>query len=231
MELVAHARCRLGEAERLLRRTPPFERLCVTRLELTDTLFGKALNIYAFRNGGLPAVMVCIATLADALRCSSSITSLRCDADGLHVPPEALAVLLNALCKHPTLEALELRLWRTTLTVTDETLYAPVTAAAQKALCDLLEANAPALTTLRISNARLRDEQLVLLMLALEHNTRLRDLDLGGDSKVSSARVGSTLLRAVRAATALRELVVGADEAGAAAVQEAQAVLQARAAC
>ena len=182
----------------------------------------------------VPPVMECVALLADALRCSNLI-ALRCDAARLHNPPSALALILNALREHPTLTALELWLSYDTLTGYGDARLAPGAAVVLAALCDLVEANAPALTTLRVSNARLRDEQLVPLLAALEHNTRLHALDLGDyadstDSTLSSDQAGSALLRAVRGATGLRELVVGADEAGVAAVQEAQALLQARAA-
>ena len=239
MTLVAHVRCSLGDAEPLLRRVPPFDRLCAPRLELTDTMAcamqhllerGDALiHVALGQQLPVPAVKECIAPLADALR-SSSLIALRCDAARLHIPPEALVVILTALRELPTLDALELWLSRSTLTANGDERLAPGAAAALAALCDLVEANAPALTTLRISNAGLGDEQLVPLLAALEHNTRLRVLDLGDDSTVSSEQAGSALLRAVRAATALRELMVGADEAATAAVDEAQALLQARAA-
>jgi len=233
MTLVAHVRCSPGNATQLLRGEPPFDRLRVTRLELNDSTDSIVDHFTAFLGvvshtmpGHMPPTTPAeafIAPLADALRCSSSLISLCCAATAINDPPAALATFLGALQRHPTLRVLELELQGFPLTVDGDAHSAALTA-----LCELVEANAPALTRLYIFDANLRDLELVPLLSALAHNTHLRVLDLGGNSTLSGAFARDVLLPAVHAATALRKLTVCTDRAGAPVMQKVMALLQAR---
>ena len=99
---------------------------------------------------------------------------------------------------------------------------------ALRALCALVEADSPALRELRIFDESLSDEVLAPLLDALAHNTHLRVLDFGTGSAISQALTTERLLPAVRAAAALRVLRLKEHSDGAPALQEVQAMLQAR---
>lgn len=234
MTLVAHVRSSPDDATPLLRGEPPFDRLRVTRLELKDTMKSAVERALAAaeRTFQVPVgqmlptmpVEAFIAPLADALRSSSSLTSLCCAAAAINRPPAALATVLGALQRHPTLNALELELRGVPLTADGHARSAVLTA-----LCELVEANAPALTQLYFLDANLRDAELAPLMAALAHNTHLRVLYLGHNSKVGAALARDVLRPAVLAATALRGLTVGTEEeAGEPIMFEVQALLRAR---
>lgn len=236
--LVASLRCTPQAAAPLLRGEPPFGPLRVTCLKLTDTrksavenalaTVGRYRHVAAGQRVPPAPVNACIPLLASALRDSRSLAWLECDAMAVLDPPEALATVLASLTGHPTLRVLRLHLLGDTLRDVDD---GPTDAL--RALCALVQADAPSLSMLRLISTRsshdLHDAELVpLLGDALAHNTHLRVLDCGADSTLSEEAV-ARVLHAVRAATSLRELHIGDEgEDVVPSMREAQELLRAR---
>ncbi len=234
--LDASLRCTPQAAPPLLRGEPPFSPLRATRLKLTDTVESAAETALAamrgFHNIGIGQMLpptpvnACIPLLASALRDSRSLTWLECEAVAVREPPEALATILASLTGHPTLRLLWLYLAASTLQSDDGGNND-----ALRALCMLVEANAPALLVLRLmpsmhGGGNLRDAELApLLTGALAQNMHLRVLDCGPTSSLTEA-VAAQTVPAVRAAASLRELHVGGDSLPS--LREAQALLRAR---
>ena len=134
--------------------------------------------------------------------------------------------VVAALTAHPSLRVLRLTLSGHALDNLDRNLERDD--AVMRALCNLVEADAPSLRELRILNEVLHDALLAPLIDALAHNTHLRVLDFGAQSVIGQALASERLLPAVQAATALRVLGLKEDSDGAPALQEVQALLQAR---
>jgi hypothetical protein len=149
-----------------------------------------------------------VAVLGDALRASSTLTSL--SLPGLYREPAAAAALLGALTGHRSLQTL--------------LVYAHF-ADAGAALAALVSADAPSLVDLDVSHCRLGDVGLGSLFDALPHNTHLRTLNCWGND-MSEAFMRDRLLPAVRANSSLRNLDTGkaSDEA-----REAEMLVAARA--
>ncbi len=235
--LHACLRCPPQEAAPALQAAAPFDRLRLRRLALTDNVSSvttgmiSMLQMAAGLGVGTPfpptAVAPCIAPLAAALRAHRSLPWLECAAAATRDPPQALATLLGSLAGHPTLRVLLL-----SLADASDALLARGGGgdAALRALCALVEADAPALKQLHVLGATLGDAELAPLCGALAHNTHLRVLDCGANSACSEALAAQTLLPAARAATALRELRVKPSKQGAPApaMDELQALLRAR---
>jgi hypothetical protein len=236
MMLRAPVRCTAADAPRLLNEEAPFDRLRLWRLSLIDTLQSTAdeavssLRSFAGVRAGQsippPPVDECITPLAAALRANNSLTWLDVDAIVTRKSVAALAVLTEALTAHPSLRVLRLTLSDSTLHNFDRILERDDVAL--RALCALVEADSAALRELRLWGEAMGDDVLAPLLDALARNTRLRVLDFGARSTISQALTTERLLPAVRAATALRVLGLNEHRDGAPALQEAQAMLQAR---
>jgi hypothetical protein len=129
-----------------------------------------------------------VAVLGDALRASSTLTSLSLTC--LRHGPAGAAALLRALTGHPSLQTLHVctELWD-----------------AGAALGELVAANAPSFVHLDVSRCRLGDEGLGPLFDALPHNTHLRSLNCWRN-QASEAFTRDRLMPAVRANTSLRSL-------------------------
>jgi hypothetical protein len=132
-----------------------------------------------------------VALLCDALRASSTLTSL--SLTELSNEPNAAAALLGALTGHRSLQTLHVRAFF---------------ADAGAALAELVAANAPSLVDLDVSNCRLGDVGLGPLFDALPHNTHLRTLRCWPND-FTEAFVRDRLLPAVRANSSLRLLEMG----------------------
>jgi hypothetical protein len=129
-------------------------------------------------------------TVASALRANSTLTGLRLGSVGLWRDAPAAALLLDALTRHPSVRKLELH--------NNRSEEAAQRVAAGRMLSALVAANAPALTSLDISNCQLGDAGLAPLVDALPSNTHLRTLRCAGnDFSVAFAR--DRLLPAARA--------------------------------
>jgi hypothetical protein len=160
------------------------------------------------------------ALLANALRANTSLTALSLKACELWHDAAVRAELMGALTAHPRLRLLDLS-WNDS---TDGGLQAEVGAV----VAALLLANAPALHTLDIAYCYLDDEGMGPVVEVLRHNTHLTKLNCRGN-ETSAAFLRDALLPAVRANTALRELIASRGGAGEAAAREAEALVVARA--
>ena len=236
VKLLAPVRCTVDVAPKLLKKEAPFERLRMSRLSLIDTLqsstesamaaLGNVLGLQVGQLPPPPPVHECIAPLAAALRESTSLTWLDVDAMVTIRSVAALAALVEALTSHLSLRVLRLTLSEGTLNNCDNNFERDDVAL--RALCALVEADAPALRELHLVDEALGDELLAPLIDALARNTHLRALNFGAKSNISQALAAERLLPAVRAASSLRVLGLGEGGGGGAALQEAQAMLRAR---
>jgi hypothetical protein len=125
--------------------------------------------------------------LGNALRASTTLTSLVLDYARLWEEPAAGVALLNALTAHPSLCNLNL----------DENNVGAAQQQAGAALGTLVAANAPTLHSLRINGSGLGDVGMGLLVDALPHNTHLQMLRCS-DNDMSDAFVRERLLPALR---------------------------------
>jgi hypothetical protein len=240
MTLYAAVGCDAADAPQL-NAEGAFHRLRVKSLNLVDSaavtlevmLAGQ--NMWLAADAGIRAAPMpmheCIQPLADALAQSRTLTSLSCETALIRDCPSALATILAALTKHPSLSTLMLMLSSNSL-IDDYGNDSPL-----QALCALVAANSPVLRTIYICD---REEEEILpyfhgdsvlaqLLDALASNTHLCKLDLGELLQISADVAANKLLPAVHAATALRDLNgLQADEHGAPALAQVQAILQAR---
>jgi hypothetical protein len=139
-----------------------------------------------------------VALLADALRESTTLTTLDLDDVGVFWLPAS--AVLHALVAHPTLRTLE---------VTHSTRYEPeddIAAAGGSALAALIAADAPALRELRFPCCYFGDVAMGQATDALAHNTHLEVLDCRF-AGMSEAFVRGRLLPALRANTSLQRVV------------------------
>ncbi len=166
------------------------------------------------------------ATLADALRANTTLTSLTLHAVMLWCHAGAFTTLLAAVRGHPSISLLSLEY---------NTLYADCTHEAAAALAALVAANAPALRTLSLAenDAVGAEEVLGPLFDALRANTHLRTLCYDHDpQRLSPQFVRGVQLPALRANTGLTRLapvcpMALSPDAGA---EEAEAIVKSRAA-
>ena len=236
MTLYAAVGCDAADAPQL-NAEGAFHRLRVKSLNLVDSaavtlevmLAGQ--NMWLAADAGIRAAPMpmheCIQPLADALAQSRTLTSLSCETALIRDCPSALATILAALTKHPSLSTLMLMLSSNSL-IDDYGNDSPL-----QALCALVAANSPVLRTLYIYGEEEEmpyfhsDSVLAQLLDALASNTHLCNLDLGELLQISADVAANKLLPAVHAATALRDLNLQADEHGAPALAQVQAILQA----
>jgi hypothetical protein len=158
------------------------------------------LEVYAYGQTLLDAPATGL--LANALRASSTLTSLLFDDTGVWDDTALAAVLLAALTAHPTLRELLLR---------GNPCQWAARAAAGRALGALVAANAPALEILDVTACDLRDAGLRALVDALPGNTHLRSLNCR-HTGMSVAFARERLLPAVRANSSLRSLAFKDEE-------------------
>jgi hypothetical protein len=161
----------------------------------------------------LPAALA----LGNALRTSSTLTSLAINAVLLWRVPAAVTALLGALTGHPSLRSLDISYNQFDEDDLEE---------AGALIGALVAANAPALHKLDVSYGDLGDVGLGPLFDALPANTHLRKLSCEGNDH-SDAFLRERLLPAVRANSSLRELETGLQTNTA---REAEALVQRRAA-
>jgi hypothetical protein len=136
--------------------------------------------------------------LGNALRASSTLTTLLLRFVKLWRDIAAATALLGALTGHVSLRSLDISYNRFRVDAADQE-------EAGAALGALVAANAPALTALDVSFSDLRDAGLRPLFDALPANAHLRTLNCGY-SDLSDAFARDALLPAVRANSSLREL-------------------------
>ena len=153
------------------------------------------------------------ASLCDALRSTTTLTSLTLS-ELQQLAPPVVAALLGALTAHRSLQALDF-----TSTQFEDA------AAAGQALAALLAANAPALTELHMRGCGLGEAGVGALLDGLPRNTHLRVLDIS-NSRVPAGFLAARLLPAVRANTGLRKLL--ADDDDESSVEEAQRIIATR---
>jgi hypothetical protein len=152
------------------------------------------LQVWAYRRTLLHAYAARL--LANALRASTTLTSLLLDDIGVWDDPAAAEMLLAALTAHPTLRELSLPCNPCQWTAR---------AAVGRALGALVAANAPALDSLLLMDCDLGDAGLRALVDALPGNTHLRSLNCLGNG-MSAAFARTRLLPAVLANSSLRTL-------------------------
>jgi hypothetical protein len=241
MTLYAPVACGAADAPQLLNAEGAFHRLRVESLNLIDSaavtleIMLARSDMYLAADVGTPTapmpVHECIQPLADALAQNRTLTrSLCCETALVCDCPSALATILAALTKHPSLSTLMLTMSSTSL-IDDYGNDSPL-----QALCALVAANSPVLGTIYIYLGEEDEEMpyfhsdsvLAQLLDALASNTHLCNLDLGELLRISADLAANKLLPAVHAATALRDLNLQADEHGAPALAQVQAILQAR---
>jgi hypothetical protein len=145
------------------------------------------------------------ALVADALRATTALTSLKLEDVKLHLDMDAAAVFLAALVGHPSLRKLELNGERT---APWELADDPIALGA--ALAALVAADAPALQALRISDNALGDAGLAPLVAALPRNRHLRKLNINQNG-MSERFARKRLLPAVRANTGLQKLLCASE--------------------
>jgi hypothetical protein len=138
--------------------------------------------------------------LCDALRANSTLTSLYLGA-GVWMDAAISAALLGALTAHPSLREVACCDWHFEEVFADAGDIIIVGAA----LGALVAANAPALRSLSLMNARINDAGLRPLLDALPSNRRLTELDIRGN-RLTQECVRDVLLPAVRANLSLRSL-------------------------
>jgi hypothetical protein len=158
------------------------------------------------------------ALVADALRATTALQSLRVSYSHLCDDMVAAETLLGALVRHPSLRRLVLL---------GENLHND-SAALGAALAALVAADAPALLELYVAGNALGDAGLGPLVDALPHNRHLRVLNIRYN-RISERFARERLLPAVRANAGLRELS-GGEERNAVwpAVAEAQELVKSR---
>jgi hypothetical protein len=137
------------------------------------------------------------ALVADALRATTALASLRLTQANLCGDMQAALVLLSALVGHRSLRELLLTRERPATAVEGAKLGA--------ALGALVAADAPALQSLNVTSCFLCDGGLAPIVDALPRNRHLRGLDIS-DNALSEEYARERLLPAVRANTSLREL-------------------------
>jgi hypothetical protein len=137
------------------------------------------------------------ALLCDALHANTMLTSLRLDGMGMLGEAAVAAALLGALTAHLSLRTLSCGDWNVGGVGGAATIGAAFGA--------LVAANAPALQSLSLPYANLRDADLGPLLDALPGNTHLTELDISGND-VSEECARERLLPAVRANTSLVQL-------------------------
>jgi hypothetical protein len=221
--LRAPLRCTPPEALWPLNKLEPFDRLHLLNLSLADSVLSQLYLVTALGAIRTLPVHECIAALADALRQNNTLESLYFDATYTYNCDATMAILLPALISHPSLRVLDLYLVPHTL------LNFLRDYSAQRALCALVAADAPALRKLHIQGETLSDVVLSPLLDALALNKHLRVIDFGAHSSISAALAADKLLTAVRGAEALRELVLQVDGDGAQVLVEVQTMLASRA--
>jgi hypothetical protein len=149
--------------------------------------------------GDMPALFDAPAALllSNALRASTTLTSVQLSAVDLWRHPAAAVLLLGALASHRSLR--ELNLSHNT----------PGTSGLQAiaVLAALAVANTPALHTLDISHCRLGDAGMGLLVDVLPQNNHLRTLLCGGND-MTEGFMRNRLLPAVQANASLRKLTL-----------------------
>jgi hypothetical protein len=205
-ELVTLFNCRLSPAS-----VPSLPRL-VRNGALTE------LNIVEYNDG--PQVFLeapSAALLCDALRANTTLTSLHLDGVCVGGKGAVTAAVLGALTAHPSLCTLSCCGWSV-----DDGDAATIIGAALGAL---VASNAPALQSLSLPYANLRDVGLGPLLHALMGNTHLTELDISGNG-MSEECARDQLLPAVRANTSLRSLCMNGDFDSA---REAEALVESRA--
>jgi hypothetical protein len=139
--------------------------------------------------------------LGNALRTSTTLTSLTLGTVGPWTAPDVAAALLGALVAHGSLQTLHLAvegggIWQQA---------GPFDAATAAALGALVAADAPALTDLDVSGCALGDATLGPLFAALPRNTHLRTLFYGYNA-LTEAFYDAQLLPAVLANASLRRI-------------------------
>ena len=157
--------------------------------------------------------------LAGALRGNTTLTSLTLrgfDMVDMESRPAVAAALLDSLHAHSSLRALD---------ISANSGEHGLGGAVIPALARLVAANAPALTSLDVSNCKLLDAGLGPLVAALASNTHLRELRMSGN-EMSAAFARNRLLPAVRGNAGLRVLVT--DKSHTVAVREALALIARR---
>ena len=145
--------------------------------------------------------------LADALRASTSLTSLRLCAVKLWSDIDAASAVLAALTGHPSITSIDLGFNHGG----GDGLSDEARAAAGAALGALVGANAPALTALRLFGCDLGDAGLRPLCDALPHNSRLLTLEVENND-VTEDLIKKHLRLAVKECESLRELCVAEIE-------------------
>jgi hypothetical protein len=171
------------------------------------------LGIFGSTLLDVPAALV----LGNALRASSTLTSLALTAVNLWRDPAVATALLGALTGHASL---------CLLNIFGNSVDPAGREEAGAALGALVAANAPAMHQLNLSHCDLDDAGLGPLFDALPANTHLRKLTCKGND-LSDAFVRERLLPAVRANSSLRELDTRLQTHAA---REAEALVQRRAA-
>ena len=158
------------------------------------------------------------APLCAALRGNSTLTSLSLVGVNLWRTAGATRALLHACKAHASIRTLDL-----------SHNHAPIEhrAFAGSVLAALLEADARALTCLRLTECWLGAPGLGSLCNALLFNSHLEELALA-DNRMSDALLRSHLLPALAANRALRVLAVASEEDTSAAKREAEAMVAAR---
>ena len=214
-------------------------RLPRLRLAMQHPVSNIALQLARLLRGGAIEVLsiVCLDSLLlpGGVDAANELAAALCDSTSLNKlilmnldwsAPELGVPLLRALIGHPLLRSLCV-----TSTLNGNR---PTDSAVCVAFGALVVANAPALKKLEISNAALDDFGLHHLVVALPHNTHLRELNFRGNAM--SAYFGRhVLLPALRANTSLRSVIVvkpgeeaTVDELTSALVKEIDELLETR---
>ncbi len=163
---------------------------------LARLLGAGTLTLLTLAQGGQPLDAPSAALLRDALLANSTLTCLSLRGN-LWRDTDALATMFGALTGHVSLRTLNLK--------DTAVLTAGTFAAAAFWFGALVEANAPALTQLNVSQSDLGDAGLRPLLEALPQNTHLRTLDVSFNG-MSAAFTRDVLLPSVHANTSLRQL-------------------------
>ena len=165
---------------------------------------GGALTTLELRCNDPPVLdMAGAATLAEALRANSTLTSLSLRGPGFGDDVDICAALLRGVERHPTLQHLRVR---PTMNFYEQSPFNAAGAATLgRALGAVLACDAPALRELNVSDALLGAAGLRPLLGGLQRNTHLWRLDVARNG-ASDPLVRSALLPAVRACESLQQL-------------------------